>query len=231
MSDETTDNYDFVLPNNNSLMKDPVKYLNDNWTKIENIPAPNIITDNLPTAGDYKLYDRIYYTNDSSIYILVVNDPNWGFVWRPVHSYISPWQSLPFTIYFDGSLWQNTASPNSPQIAMDNRGRIYWRGAVTYIPGAIPRNTSFRLFKDMPAGIAPSRSNTFMLGLNSLSLSGSGLGMWQGARLYMEAPDTNGLGSNPRYTTVRVFGGSVDPATNIYLNMSYYPGEKAYYGT
>ena len=231
MADEITPNYGFVLPNNDSFMKDPVKYLNNNWTKIEDIPAPTSITGNLPTSGSYKLYDRVYRTNDSSIYILVVNDVNWGYVWRPVHAYISPWQSLPATIYFDGTLWQHAASPNAPQVAMDNRGRIYWRGASTYISGAIPRNSSIRIFRDLPPGIAPSRTNTFMVGMNTISIGASGLSMWQGARIYMEAPDTGGFGSNPRYTTIRVFGGNADSPSTLYFNMIYAPGEKAYYAT
>jgi hypothetical protein len=110
--------------------------------------------------------------------------------------------------------WTLTAVAGKPfAIALDNRGKCYWRGTVGPSTGAITR------------GSRPRLKGAYMLGHETLSVGtdGTNLNAYQGARIYISDTPT----ANP---TVRAFGGTADP-TIIHLGGVQYAVGTTVYGT
>lgn len=223
MPDTFTTNYSFVKPDSSSLMRSFETYMNGNWTAIEGVVAPPSITGALPQSGSYNLYDRVYRTDDQSIYILIVKDPLWGWHWRPVHAAISPWiQIRDFDIY-ETAAWDNPA-PSNLQVAFDNKGYMHWRGFLVR-SSAIPHNTPEQLFINMPKGIYPSRTSSFVIDPVTAAVTASGLGMVQYCRLTISGADRNPVGVIGD-SSIRLFGGDAagSQPTTLLMNFSYMVG-------
>lgn len=204
MAETPTPNYQLTKPELTDDMSDFDAWLNDNWTKIEDaVSPPNGAT--LPQVGTYDVGDRFYLTGTKSIYILVAKDANWGWHWRPVQDAISPWLTIPTTALNLGTWTLNPVATNPFAIALDNRGKCYWRGVIGTTAGNITRATSFNVFKPVPDGIRPRQKGAYMLGHETLAvgIDGSNLNSWQGARITI-----SDLAVDP--VSVRCFGGTAD---------------------
>lgn len=164
MVDGATTNYGFVKPDKTSPMSDFTTYLNNNWDAIEGVVAPNVITGALPQTGTYNVGDRVFRTDDNSIYILVCKDTTWGWFWRPVHAAIAPWITVPSTAVTN-SLWNGAINPSNPfAISLDNRGNCHWRGALGLNTSTLSGNFSYTPLANLPAGLLPRESGIFTLG-------------------------------------------------------------------
>lgn len=199
-----TANYDLNLPKQDSPMSDFEAWINFNFEKLRDAASPPSGT-TLPQAGPYNVGDRFYKTDTKSIYILVAKDANWGWYWRPIHDAISPWFTVPSTCLALTGWSLNSVPANPFQIALDNRGRCFWRGIISSTPGNFARSTSFTLFKFLPAGIRPSYRGVWMLGHEPLSVlsSTTSLQAYQGARLFI--PREGNV-----QASIRGFGGTAD---------------------
>lgn len=214
MAKTPTPNYGFNRPDPSDDMSQFEIWLNQNWTKIEDVPAPPSGS-TLPQSGNYKLGDRFFLDTTKSIYILACRDANWGWHWRPIQDAISPWLTIPSTCLTSSfSDWSLNLVPTNPfAIALDNRGKCYWRGVIGPTPpGIIARNVTYEIFKPLPIGIRPRDRGTFMLGHEPLSVGtdGTQLNSYQGARIFIY----NNSSSSP---SVRTFGGSGNPE-RLHLN-------------
>jgi hypothetical protein len=207
MADELTPNYGLTKPDpETGLMSNFETYLNANWDILADAASPPSGT-TLPQAGDYNVGDRFYKSDTKSIYILVCKDANWGWHWRPVQDAISPWMTVPATCLNLGTWTLNPVATNPFAIALDSRGRAYWRGVIGTTAGNISRNVSHSVFKALPIGIRPARGGAYMLGHETISVgtSGANLNAWQGARIYISD------GVSPDFMpSVRTFGGTAD---------------------
>ncbi len=199
-----TPNYGILRPEETDPMWDFEPQINDSWDIIADIPAPNKGAV-LPQAGAYSIGDRFYKTDSKGIYILVVKDANWGWHWRPIHDAISPWLEVPDAC-MNIAGWDLNPTPTNPfAIALDNRGKCYWRGVIGTSAGNISRNVSHAVFKPLPTGIRPREAMTYALGHETLAVGTNGtlLTAWQGARIFIPH-DPAGIPS------VRCFGGTAD---------------------
>jgi len=223
MADEFTTNYGFVKPDDLSLMRSFETYMNGNWTAIEGVVAPPSITGTLPQSGSYNLYDRVYRTDDQSIYILIVKDVLWGWHWRPVHAAISPWIQIRAFDIFENAAWNNPG-PSNLQVAYDNKGQMHWRGFLQRT-SAMVWNTTEAIFKDMPKGIYPSRSFSYVADPVTAAVTASGFGMVQYARLFFSGADRNPVGTIGD-SNVRLFGGDSagTQPSNLFFNFDYAVG-------
>lgn len=204
MAETPTPNYGLEKPELTDDMSDFDRWLNDNWTKIEDaVSPPSGIT--LPQAGSYDIGDRFYKSDTKSIYILVAKDANWGWHWRPVQDAISPWLTIPTTCLNLGTWTLNPVAANPFAIALDNRGKCYWRGVIGTTAGNITRATSHFVFKALPDGIRPRQRATYMLGHETLAVGtdGANLNSWQGARIFISDGPAD-------LVTTRCFGGTAD---------------------
>lgn len=140
----TTPNVGFVEPTESSVMSDVTTYLNNNWTKIENMSHAPIVS-SLPVAmTGYKAGDRIYVQSGGStpygIYVCMGGDDTWGSIWRPVTTTYGPWSrpgpvGSPNSVIADTSNFFINDSDSPLQYRMTRFGRVQWRGcvqAVTY---------------------------------------------------------------------------------------------------
>lgn len=225
--DTFTDNYGFTKPDDTSLMRSFETYMNGNWTAIEGVVAPPNITGALPQSGSYNLYDRVYRTDDQSIYILIVKDVDWGWHWRPVHAAISPWiQIRDFDIY-ENAAWDNPV-PSNLQVAYDNKGHIHWRGFLQR-SSPIPHNVTEQLFKDLPKGMYPSRTISYMADPVTAAVTASGFGMVQYVRLFISGSDRVPVGTVGD-SNIRLFSGDsagTQPST-LFFNFDYAVGASWY---
>lgn len=208
MADSLTPNYGITKADpKTALMSNFDLYINTPWDKITNAAAPPSGT-TLPQSGSYNVGDRFYKSDTKSIYILVCKDANWGWHWRPVQDAISPWLSVSSTCLNLGTWTVNPVPANPMAIALDSRGRCYWRGVIGITSGTIPRNVSHSVFKAVPVGIRPARGGAFMLGHETLAVSTTSSGnysSWQGCRIYISD------GIVPDFLpSVRAFGGSAE---------------------
>jgi hypothetical protein len=209
MADNPTPNYGLHRPDDptSDMMSNFEVWLNQNWVKLEGVAAPDSGT-TLPQAGSYNIGDRFYKSDTQSIYLLAAKDANWGWHWRPIQDAISPWLTIPTTCLvspFD-TTWTLNPTPTNPMaIAMDNRGRCYWRGIIGTVSGNIPRNASQSIFKPLPVGIRPRTRGAYMLGHENLAVSavGTQLDSWQGARIFIFDDETSNH-------SIRCFGGTAD---------------------
>lgn len=178
MTDYTeTENYTLKLPlgeakmNNNAPSPNVLDYLDGNFTAIEGIPAAPSVTGPLPQESggvDYNLGDRVYRTDDQSIYVLICKDPWWGWYWKPIQAAISPWTPVPDSAINSASFWE-THSAKPMEIAHDNRGRCHWRGGIVFTTGPIPSNTSQAPFAFLPKGLRPRNIYSARIGADTLT--------------------------------------------------------------
>lgn len=223
MADEFTTNYGFVKPDDSSLMSQFETYMNGNWTAIEGVPAPPSITGALPQSGPYNLYDRVYRTDDQSIYILIVKDASWGWHWRPVHAAISPWIFIDGLDIYENAAWNNPA-PSNVAVAYDNKGHIHWRGFISRAT-SMPWNSTDQIFKDLPLGMYPSRSLSIVADPVNAAVTASGLGMVQFVRLFISGADRSPVGTVGD-SNVRLFGGDSagTQPNSLFFNFDYEVG-------
>jgi phage replication-related protein YjqB (UPF0714/DUF867 family) len=199
-----TSQYRLNLAQRDDQMSDFETWLNFNWEKLKDAASPPSGT-TLPQSGPYNVGDRFYKTDTKSIYLLVTKDVNWGWYWRPIQDAISPWFTVPSTcLALTG--WSLNSVPAAPfQIALDNRGRCYWRGVLSSTPGTFARLNSFALFNFLPTGLRPSFRGVWMLGHETLAVgtTAGNLNTYQGARMFIPREED----VNP---SVRSFGGTAD---------------------
>lgn len=185
-------------------MSDFETFLNFNLEKLRKAVGPPSGT-TLPQSGPFDVGDRFYKSDTKSIYILVCKDANWGWYWRPIQDAISPWLLVPSTCLSLGTWTINPVAGNEFKIAMDNRGKCYWRGVIGITSGTIPRNTSHAVFKPVPTGIRPRQRGAYMLGHETLAVSSTATSLqaYQGARIFISDDSTANA-------TVRCFGGTAE---------------------
>ncbi len=218
-----TSNYFLNTPTPSDSMADFETWLNSNWEKLRKATGP-LSGSTLPQSGPWNIGDRFYYTPTNSIYILVTKDTNWGWYWRPVQDAISPWFTVPNTAMNISGWTLSKVGAKPVAIALDNRGKCYWRGTVGPTSGNITRNSSVALFKPLPDGIRPRQRSTFMCGHETVSvgIDGTLANSFQGARVFLsENPITNG--------TVRAFGGTADFNTIHFNGVNYAVGIGKYW--
>lgn len=211
MAETPTPNYGLTKPEDTDNMAAFDTWLNPNWDKLTNAVAPPSGA-TLPQSGTYKVGDRFYLTTTKSIYINVCQDAAWGWYWRPVQDAISPWFTVPTTCLNLGTWTLNPVPANPFAIALDHRGKAYWRGVIGITAGTIPRNVSHNVFKSLPTGIRPRSAGAFMTGHETLAVGtdGTNLTAYQGVRVFL-TDDAPGLPS------VRAFGGTAE-FNRVYLN-------------
>lgn len=213
---DVTDHYGLKLPKPsawmNTVAPDPnvFDYLDDNFTAITDIPSPPSVTGTLPQSGNYNIGDRVYHTDEPSIYILVVKDALWGWHWKPIHAALSPWVVVPASaIILSG--YSSVVGAKAFSIAFDNRGRCHWRGGVKKDSGTYPSNSSLAVFADLPAGMHPRNNVRFRLTVTTFNPStNSGIDSMQGARLFLPM---NGGGS----PSLRVFQNGSNTIDTVYF--------------
>lgn len=210
MPETPTPNYGLVKPSPTDSMAAFTTDINPNWDKLSNAVSPDSGT-TLPQSGAYNVGDRFYKTDVKSVFILVCKDVNWGWHWRPVQEAISPWLTVPSTCLALGTWTLNPVPANPFAIALDHKGRCYWRGVIGIASGTFPRNVSHSVFKPVPDGIRPRQRGAYMLGHETLAVSttATSLQAYQGARIFISDDPT----VNP---TVRGFGGTAD-FNRVYL--------------
>ena len=166
------------------LMSNPDTVLDNNWDAITSSVARPVVTGtNPPVAGTYNLYERVYNSTVKDVWMLVTKDPNWGEIWRPTFKALGPWATIPNSVMRIAN-WSTAIDANSPfQIALDNRGRCFWRGLLG-TTGTTDNAIDYPICNDVPVGIRPARNAWMPLGLGKLNLAASGFGMFQGAALY-----------------------------------------------
>lgn len=225
---DPTEYYGLKLTEQTEAMSDFEAQINANLSKIEGIPAPPEDTGSLlPTSGDFEVGDRIYFSPQQSIYILICKDQYWGWHWRPVHYPISPWVTPPDPILAAG--WTKEKITGKPlQLALDYRGNCHWRGTVGTSSGTIPQITSIEVFRPLPLGFRPRMTGVYQLGHETLAVSDPALNQvanWQGARLSL--PDTIRIDAG-NTNTIRAFGGTAEFSTVHLSNVSYAIGTERY---
>lgn len=102
--------------------------------------------------------------------------------------------------------WTLNPTPSNPfAIALDNRGRAYWRGVIGTSSGNIARATSHQVFKPLPLGLRPRERGAFMLGHETIAVSttATSLDTYQGARIFLFDNDFD-------IPSIRCFGGTAD---------------------
>lgn len=217
-------NYGLVRPEDTDPMWDFEPQINDNWTKLADVPSPPSGT-TLPQTGSYDIGDRFYKSDTQSIYILVVKDVSWGWHWRPVQDAISPWLTMPSSVLIAGGSWSlNPVAANPFAIAFDNRGKCHWRGVIGVTSGTFARNTSIAVFGPPPLGLRPRQRGTYMLGHATLAVNttATSLQSYQGARILIsEDPTAN--------VTARGFGGTADFNQIHLAGISYSTGNALWY--
>jgi hypothetical protein len=218
-----TPNYGLIRPEETDSMSDFETQINANWDTIAGVPAPNSGAV-LPQAGSYNVGDRFYKTDTQSIYILVTKDANWGWYWRPVQDAISPWFVVPSTALIIAGWTLNPVAANPMAIALDNRGKCYWRGVIGPVAGNIARAASIAVFGCPPIGIRPRLRGAYMLGHETLAVNNTptSLQSYQGARIFISEDSTAN-------STVRCFGGTAD-FNRIHLGpVQYATGNSVWY--
>jgi hypothetical protein len=176
-------------------------WLNQNWDKITDVPAPPSGAA-LPQVGAFNIGDRFYLTTTQSIYILVVKDADWGWHWRPIQDGISPWVTIPSSVLNLGGWTVNPVVADPFQIAMDHRGHVYWRGVIGTTPGNITRFVNHNALKQIPFGLRPREDSAYMLGHEPLATAGTTTQSYQGARIYIPTGAT--------LCSIRAHGGTAD---------------------
>lgn len=193
MADEFTPNYGLFLPKPSDSMADVRKNLTDSFEKLSTRADPTVIANGgaLPQVGDYEIGDRVVRLKEtvnsfdlSSSFILVCKDANWGWHWRPVQQILSPWINIPASA-LEGAGWSLNAT-YPPAIALDSRGFVHWRGAVTF-NASIANMTTFFPFKTVPVGLRPNTDFFHTIPVDPIN-SGTGLTGYKGGRLRMD-PD------------------------------------------
>jgi hypothetical protein len=209
MADSYTNYYKLFKPDETSSSINSPATLDATWTKIEGIPGPDIIATGIPPVGVYNIYDRVYVQDIKDVLLLVVKDDNWGEYWRPIYNAIGPWINVPNTA-LNRPGWSNSILTGVPwQIAMDNRGRCYWRGA-TGINASVTNTSTLNFIKDLPAGLRPARHLGWVpIGTNTINVTvaATGYNAYQSAFLYL---NKGGLATD---SAIRVRGGngSINP--------------------
>lgn len=208
MADEFTPNYSLFLPKPGDSMSDVRKNLTNTFEKLSTRADPTVIAAGgpLPQVGNYEIGDRVTRIKSAdpfdhtSSFILVCKDTNWGWHWRPVQSVLSPWITVPNTA-IDNVNWSLNAT-YPPQIALDSKGFVHWRGCITY-NASINNMTSFFPFKNIPVGLRPNSEFFHTIPVDPIN-SGTGLTGYKGGRLKM---DPTGVAQflffNTAATTVR----------------------------
>jgi hypothetical protein len=209
MADEFTPNYGLFKPVPTDSMADVKKNLTDSFEKLVTRADPTVIANGgaLPQVGDYEIGDRVIRMkavadsfDHTSSFILVCKDATWGWHWRPVQNILSPWIVLPAGV-IDNVNWSLNAT-YPPAIALDSRGFVHWRGAITF-NASIANMTSFFPFKTLPVGLRPNSDFYHTVPVDPIN-SGTGLTGYKGGRVKMEPDGTcRYMFFNTSGTTVR----------------------------
>jgi hypothetical protein len=164
----TTPNYAFHLSTDLDPMSDVNASLNNNWTKVENVPEQEVVA-TLPAFDfSYAVGARIYHSGYRSTFVLLGRNSFWGNFWRPIQARYSPWIQ-PNTILVDPINYQFGATP--VQYRISNQGKFILRGSIDRVAGTYPdygaTGTALNLLQslapDVGAGITPPMTSDFPL--------------------------------------------------------------------
>ena len=222
-----TPNLGLFLPTEDYPMSDVEACITDNFEKIAALPEVPVFAYGvpLPQSGNYNVGSRVYQHGNgstvySSTYILVCKDANWGWHWRPIHTPLSPWVNLTNSIFGPGASTFTVSGIHPLSIAIDNQGQVWWRGTVQYGSSQIPANTSFNMFKTMPAGIRPNVPISMILPGNPVSGGSGGITSYIGGWLQLleTGVSTVYIGSTDVNTSRLWFNGMSYWAAEEYAN-------------
>lgn len=201
------------LPTPNYPMSDVKRCLTDNFKKISDFAEVPVISwgQPLPQSGDYEVGSRVYQNGDGGIilgssYVLVCKDENWGWHWRPIQAKLSPWVNLTNNVFNAGTPFV-TSTTYPLALAFDNRGQIWWRGAIQYTGGAtIPPALDYSVFKALAAGIKPSSPVAQFLPGNPVSGGATGVLAYIGGYFQLQPNGTSVVTvTNTDTNTVRLW--------------------------
>lgn len=170
----TTPNYGMQLFTDDDDMYDAVGAvvpMDANWALIEAIPRPESGS-SLPTdTTGRNPGDRFYHTGLKSMFVLVSVDTFWGCVWRPIQIKYGPWTNVPALVLADAT---NYAFSNF-DYRMSNRGRIFFRGAITPTSGGFvdyeATGTQLVLLNPLPPELRPNKNKVFTLPLYDIQFT------------------------------------------------------------
>jgi hypothetical protein len=222
-----TQNYGMFKPDEIDPMSDVKKNITDNLRILEARPEVPVIAAGaaLPQSGNYNLYDRVF-RNDAatgttypSNYMLVCKDTVWGWYWRPIQQYMSPWVNLPATIIADSNYEIHPTHPVA--ISFDSRGWLHWRGALRKKTANIPTGTNISILQNIPVGLRPHLRQLKLLPVTPV-VSGTTETGYAGGRIYLqETGITNFRFWNTANATSQIF----------WLNgLKYQPCKELFYG-
>lgn len=157
---DNTPKLNLFRPFGEDPMSDVKKNINDNFKAIADyVTPPNGVS--LPLSASVG---DLFYVNGTGHYLCVVNDTDWGIIWRPIETAVGPWKTIPSSCILGAN---NINSPEWPfSIMMDNRGIVHLRGAIKNdingFPNSIPP-ASVQVLRALPANLRPAMPATFLL--------------------------------------------------------------------
>lgn len=150
----TTPNYLMPLPDDDDQMNDVTQYLNNNWSKIENIPRiPSGSSLPLTDFVNYSLGDTFYHTGLKSTFILIGQNTTWGNFWRPIQSHYGLWIDVPATAIFDPVHWQ----VDNFQYNITNTSKFRLRGGLFNSSGIPNSSSTYFVLNVVPTEVAPTQ--------------------------------------------------------------------------
>lgn len=157
---DNTPNLNLFRPFGSDLMSDVKKNINDNFKAIRDyVTPPNGVS--LPVSASVG---DLFYVDGVGHYLCVVNDTDWGIIWRPIETAAGPWKAVPSSCILGAN---NVNSPEWPfSIMLDNRGLVHLRGAikndVNGFPDSVPP-ANVQVLRTLPPNIRPAMRSTFLL--------------------------------------------------------------------
>jgi hypothetical protein len=159
----TTPNYGMFLPSDPDSMKDVDTNLNNNWTKIENIPRVTSVASLPITDFSYSLGARVYHTGLKSIFVLIAQNAAWGNFWKPIQAKYGPWIQPGNSIIANPGTYQFGFNPIRYRIS--NTAKFIMSGSVDTIASTGYTDMTTALapvgLNPLPPAIAPSRRSVW----------------------------------------------------------------------
>ncbi|HEY9261877.1 hypothetical protein [Chitinophaga sp.] len=223
-----TRNYNLYLPVAADPMADVKKNITDNLKILEPVADIPIIAPNtaLPQTGNYNIGDRVFRDTGGdanqwpSVYILVVKDADWGWHWRPVQTTMSPWIAMSNAVIQPLAADFTITATTPLSIALDNRGRVWWRGSIGKATSGIPVG-DFNILNTIPEGLRPTSDQKRLAATSPVTGGTSGIAAYCGAIMSIQATGA---------TSFRTWGTSVTSKQIWFQGLRYQTGRSYYVG-